>query len=652
MLRKIFIFSMIAILLLSSTFTYAATTQSQSAWKDSLAQLELMGVIEEADLDIASKMTREVFAKIIVNSTGNYDLADSLSSTSTFPDVLNNSEYIGYINAAVNKGYLVALADGKFEPKAYVNFAQLTTAMVKALGYTNNDITGAWPNGYIDKAKSLGITTGYNFKSTDTIPTSAVIIMVDRLLNTNIKKNSAQEANTLLKDAVGINYDETNLIYSKPEVAFNFNPSTRKLGSITFKVGLPIIRNTVDNMVTPSTSVVGETISISDIKDKDVVYEVYDQINNLLYYLVIDNKIEGEITSILPNKYSPKQIQVKNANYDLGEYAKIDKFNSSKGSFNVGESVSLVLGYDGNIVDAYYLQDDNNRDYAFVVDFSTMVSNDAKDYGKVYYTVDLMHVDGMTKTYKTTEDPSSKRWKLVKFSYIDSETVTLLSINNNVSSNILIDKYEKKVGQSYIVDNVKIFNYTDSSVNLISWNSIPNGSLDAGKVKYIGSTGDFGDVNILLLYDVFDEQYKNFVVQKIQVPDGKKSVEYTYTLLSGGNQYTYTSKSEIPGAIVGSVFSMKMYNNKINSFSQLKNPEGQGWYIQAIDSKRIRMNDWVYMFSTDMSVYIKDYSGNLTSKKIADVDVGTNADYTSVKLYCDRPLNNGGRVQSIIISYN
>jgi len=64
------------------------------------------------------------------------------------------------------------------------------------------------------------------------------------------------------------------------------------------------------------------------------------------------------------------------------------------------------------------------------------------------------------------------------------------------------------------------------------------------------------------------------------------------------------------------------------------------------------MNDWVYMYSPDMTVYIKDYSGNLTAKKIADVTIGSSANYGSIKLYCSRPLNNGGKVQAIVISLN
>ncbi len=653
MLKKIIAVTMVAILILSSTISYAVTnTQAASTWKDVLDELDMIGIIDKAELDLSGKMTREIFSKIIINCTGNNELAQSLAGSTNFPDVSKNSEYCGYINAAVNKGYLSALAVGKFEPKSVLTFAQLTTAMVRALGYTSSDIIGAWPNGYIDKAKSLGITKGYSYKSTDPIPTSTAMTMIGRMLNTNIKKTNSVNTDITLADSAGLLVDQENWIYSEPEVAFNFKPSTKKIGNIKFDLSIPIIRNTVNNTVTPATNVVGETITLEEIEDKNVVYEVYNKLNVLIYYLVVDNTVEGEITSILPNKYSPTSIKINGVSYELGEYAGINKFNSSKGSFNVGDDVSVVLGYDGKVVDAYLTEDENNKDYAFVVKTSTMVSDEAADYGKVYYTVDLLHVDGTTKTYKTLEDPTNYRWRLIRFSYINSQTVALLSLSYITDTGMEIDKYDNKIGQSYTTENIKIFNYTDSTVNLISWDSIPKGILESGRVKFIGTTGNFGDVNVLLTYDVFNEQYKNFVVQKIQEPNGKNVTQYTYTLISGSTQYTYTSKAEIPGAAVGSVFNMKMNNNKISSFNRLKDTDSAGWYFQAIDSKRVKMNNSIYMFGPEVTIYAKDYSGNLTVKNIADIAIGENSQYSSIRLYCDRPLNNGGKVESIIISFN
>ncbi len=658
MLKKIITLTMIAVLCISTTFSFAATsTQTQSAWKDTLAKLEVMGIVNESDLNTTGKMTREVFSKIIINSSGNYELAQSLKGSTTFADVSKTSALCGYINAAVNKGYLSAYADGKFKPKNNVSFAQLCTAMVNALGYTSGDIAGIWPKGYIEKAKSLGLTTGFNYNTYDEISTSSVITMIGRMLNTDIKKNNTADKNITLKESAGLTNDQANWVYGEPEIAFNFNSDTRKLGNIIFKENIPILRNTIDNGVSPATSVIGEQITLDDIKDKDVVYEVYNKLNVLIYYLVIDNKIEGSITSIHPSKYAPTAIEINNAKYDLGEYAKIEKFNSSNETFNVDDHVSVVLGYDGKVVDAYYVEDDNNKEYAFVVDCETKVSEAAADYGKTYYTVKLMHVDGTTKTYKISQNASDYKWKLVKYSSVDDETVTLLNLGYRTDSEIVADRYLGKIGQNYIADNVKIFNYTDESVNLINWNDIPDGTLATGKVKYLATAGDFDDVCVILTNDIFNKQYKNYVVKSIKEPSNKNladenSAYYQYNLVFGSDNYTYVSKTGtgITGAIVGSVLSMKMYNNKASTFSKIVNYDIIGVRVQAIDSKRIKLNNIVYLLDSNVSIYVKDYKGNLTAKKYADIDLNT--DYSSIKLYLDRPINNGGRVQTIVIGQN
>jgi hypothetical protein len=658
MLKKIITLTMIAVLCISATFSYAANgTQAQSAWKDTLTKLETMGIVNESDLNITGKMTREVFSKIIINSTGNYELAQSLKVVTTFSDVSKTSDLCGYINAAANKGYLTAYADGKFKPKNNITFAQLCTAMVNALGYTSSDIVGVWPKGHIEKAKSLGLTTGFNYSTNDEVPTSSVIIMIDRMLNTNIKKNNIQDADKTLKEAAGLTNDQANWVYSEPEVAFNFNPNTKKLGNISFKTNIPILKNTIDNSVSPATSVIGEKISLDNIKDKDVVYEVYNKLNVLIYYLVIDNKMEGKITSILPNKYAPTAIEINNVKYDLGENAKIEKFNSSNGSFSVDNHVSVVLGYDGKVVDAYYVEDDNNKEYAFVVDCATKVSEAAADYGKTYYTVSLMHVDGITKTYKIAENASEYKWRLVKYSKVDDETVTLLKLTYRNDAEIVVDRYQEKIGQNYITENVKIFNYTDETVNLIKWNDIPDGMQLAGKVKYLATTGDFDDVCVILTNDILNKQYRNYVVKSIIEPSNKNladenSAYYQYNLVSGSDNYTYISKTSTPitGVTVGSVLSMKLYNNKVSTFSKVLTHDIIGTRVQAIDSKRIKINNTVYMFDSNVAIYIKDYKGNLSTKKYSDIEINT--DYPSIKLYFDRPINSGGKVQTIVIGKN
>ena len=648
MRKKLFSLLLAFIMVISVGSSFAAS--SATDYQSSLAKLKTYGIIDTADLNLNGNMSRGVFAKLIVNSTGNTDLAKSLSVSSMFSDVSVKSELCGYINASVSLGYLSALSDGKFKPDENITYAQFCTAMVKALGYGYNDIVGSWPKGFIDKAKSLGITTGFSLNSSNAVTTKQALIMIDRLLSTNVKKNNAADADKTLADSAGITSDSTNWVYSKPEVAMNFNATTKKLGSIKFDAAIPFLRNTTNNSSTPVTTTVGENISISDIKDKDVVYEVYNKMNVLMYYLVVDNKVQGAITSILPNKFSPNTIQINNVSYELGDYANLDKFNTSANALKVGDSITAVLGYDGKIVDAFYSDDSNCDEYAFVVNTQTTMSTDAADYGKIKYTVDLLRVDGTKKTYITESDPNSYKWTLIKYSELTSEKATLMAVGGITPTDIYIDKDQRKFGAGYVTDNVKVYNYTDSTVNLISWSDLPDGKIPAGKIRYYVTTGVFDDVCVIVTYDIFNQQNKDCVVQSIQVPDGIKVNSYTYSLMAGGNRYTYSSQNEIVGATVGSVLNMKTFNNNVSTFIQVKNPDAQSYIVQAMDTKRIKLNGFVYLLNSDVKVYFKGYSGTLSSKNLSDIEVGKT--YSSIKLYCDRPLDNNGRVSMIVVSLN
>ncbi len=649
MLVKIITLALISVLVFSSTFTYAAVPKSSTDYEQAVEKLKLWGVIDNIDLNSNNKMTRELFAKIIVNSTGNNDLAESLADASTFSDVSAKSSYCGYINASVKLGYLSAYSDGQFKPHESITFAQFCTAVIKALGYTNEDIVGAWPAGYINKAKSLGITSGYSYTSNSTLNSEATIVMVQRMLNTNIKKADAQAADTTLVESSGIMEDKDNWVYGKPEVALSFNPDTKRLGNIVFKDGIPILRDTYNNTASPATKKVGEIIGLSDIKDKDVVYEVYNKLNVLIYYLVVDNKVEGEITSILPSKYSPKTLQINNVDYELGQYAKMNKFNSTPGSLNTGDSITAIMGYDGKIIEAFLTVDENNEDYAFVLNCSTMVSKEAADYNKQYFMVELLHVDGSHKTYKVNYDPYMFKWRLVQYSLINDDTVALLNMTYDINTAMLVDINERRIGDYCVTDNVKIFNYTDSAVDLVRWSDIPNGRLLSGKIKFMGHTGDFDDVNVILAYDIFNQQDKDMVVQDIQKPVGIGGT-YKYQLLSGKSQYTYTTREEIPNAEIGTVLSMRMNNDVIMGYNHITNPVDSWWYVQAVDSKRIKIDNEIYMFSSNISVYFNDYSGKLTAKTVNDIRTGPNPGYESIKIYTDRPLDNGGKVTMMVFN--
>lgn len=174
--------------------------------KTALSHMETLGVIDKlsnSSADINKTVSRDVFAKMLVIAAGLQNTADSLKYQSIFPDVKANN-MAGYVNTAVGKNFLTGLADRKFHPDQNIAFAQVCTATVRALGFVDSDVTGVWPQNYIDKAKALKLIDGISLKNNDGVSRVIAATIIDRALNTNIKKASLQDADKTLLSSGGV----------------------------------------------------------------------------------------------------------------------------------------------------------------------------------------------------------------------------------------------------------------------------------------------------------------------------------------------------------------------------------------------------------------------------------------------------------------
>ena len=140
---------------------------------------------------------------------------------------------------------------------------------------------------------------------------------------------------TLKEDGQGYEYAVIlDSIYSRPEVVLNFDPSSDKIGNIQLDYYTDIYRN-------------GQKISKQDLEEYDVVYRVAD-VNDLnSSILVFNNKVEGNIKAFSPNGPTPSMVQIDNGSYNFSKYMDLTKLFS----FQLGDKVSALLGYDGKIVD-------------------------------------------------------------------------------------------------------------------------------------------------------------------------------------------------------------------------------------------------------------------------------------------------------------
>lgn len=196
----------------ASAYSDVSTSASYAGAVEKLTALGIVSGSKDQFFPNAT-LTREQFAKMIVIATNQ---SDSVSQTSTpFSDVPASRWSSGYISLANSSGYITGLPNGTFGPNGSVTWGQAITIAVRALGYTDDDLTGNWPTNYVTKAKSLALTDGLTFNASAAIPRWAAAVILSRALDTDVKSDSTATAS--LAETAGL-YEEV-LVLADDSVA-------------------------------------------------------------------------------------------------------------------------------------------------------------------------------------------------------------------------------------------------------------------------------------------------------------------------------------------------------------------------------------------------------------------------------------------------
>lgn len=143
--------------------------------------LQLMGVVSGDGNGLFrpySRLTRAEFCKMAVEFSGEGSNAFAYRSRTIFPDVRTSHWAVGYINYATTPpaekkpALMHGFPDGTFLPNKEISFAEAVTVLMRVLGYSDADVGGAWPQGYLDLASAKKLTKGLSLSS-DTAITRA-----------------------------------------------------------------------------------------------------------------------------------------------------------------------------------------------------------------------------------------------------------------------------------------------------------------------------------------------------------------------------------------------------------------------------------------------------------------------------------------------
>ena len=180
--------------------------------------LKTLGIVNgdgDGSLRPGDNLTRAEFAKLAVCMLDKQSEAVSNSGSSTYSDVYADHWALRYINYVSKNGIILGYPDGTFHPDEPISFAQAVTVTLRTLGYTAEEIGDFWPDNYLQKAASLGLTEGMNYGADDALTRADMVLLLGRALEADMSGSTTAAKKTLLDQFGYTVIDEAILVSSQ-----------------------------------------------------------------------------------------------------------------------------------------------------------------------------------------------------------------------------------------------------------------------------------------------------------------------------------------------------------------------------------------------------------------------------------------------------
>gem|GEM_PF-3275502 len=156
-----------------------------------LSEKEIISGYPDGSFRPAAAISRAEFAKVLCLFAGQEELTEA---TVRFTDVPPQSWYQGWLNRAVEQGWLNGYPGGEYRPQNTITQQEISGVLVRLAGVDTGGFI--WPDDHIDAARTAGIFTDIAFSGT--APASRLIAC--RMFYNLLTRPAAQEPADSLKE--------------------------------------------------------------------------------------------------------------------------------------------------------------------------------------------------------------------------------------------------------------------------------------------------------------------------------------------------------------------------------------------------------------------------------------------------------------------
>ncbi len=374
----------------------------------------------------------------------------------------------------------------------------------------------------------------------------------------------------------------------------------------------------------------GKKVSKSNISQYDVIY--YSTSMDTVWSY--SKKVTGVYEKASPNKDSVSSITVSGTEYQLEGAAAMSAL-SSGGKFELGDSVTLLLGKDGRVADCIDPTGTNEVFYGILTETGTKPFTDTNGNEKTSYYVSLLMTNGNKVTYMSKSEYDSLINKPVRLSVTGGiATVSKISSAENVYGKV--DASKMTIGKTPVATNVEILDVTTTETyKSLSYATVfpirlDGVNLSADDVLYYSKNTE-GEIDKLILEDVTGDAYSYGIIKKATTTEKGG----TYEVVIGSNNTTVSSLSTKYTVESGNPAKFKINGSVVSGITRLASlPDA----VTEVTSTYIETGGGKYLLSDKVLCYNENYM-------IVPINDVIGNDNYSVTAYYDRHPDFGGRIR-------
>lgn len=386
----------------------------------------------------------------------------------------------------------------------------------------------------------------------------------------------------------------------------------------------------------------GNKATVSDININDILY-YSDSLNTIWAY---NKKITGVYESAYPNQDQPSQITVSGIDYSLETVTAFNKL-CSKGTFDIGDSVTLLLGKDGKIADVLSPTESKAEVVGYLTESGTKEVTNSSGYTYSVNYIKIVTTDQDVLEYESYKDYSSKINNVVSVKFTDGlATITTLS-SSSLSGTF--DWDNKKLGSTKLASDIKIMDVgaIDSDLSsqyaVIYPQRLDNVKISSSDVMYYSKNTN-GEIDNLILQNVTGDALEYGIVTSAVVTETDNSTSSVYKCNIGGSILTLTKDNgSYTNISSGDPAAFEVSGGTVVSIKKLSQVSSK---ITDINGVQIETSSGTYLLSSNVVVYEKSYSGS--GYKVLPLSDILESDTYTLNAYYDKAEANGGRIRIII----